>query len=211
MYRWIMPCLLSSHLFAAIPIDGLYTTAFGGLAVIPGNIDKYISQYNINLNQASYNSGFSAGGSLGYKTAFFRYEAEVTYLDATVKQININQVKTTEVNGDNQGVFAFANVFLDLPYKPANLLQPFIGGGIGYGWLQNNYSFINTPYSEQINNNTFAYQGTAGLGFHFSENYSLSIGYRYLATPHINTLASNFQAHLLNASVIYRFDSCEYK
>lgn len=211
MYRWIFCLLLATKAFSATPIDGLYATAFGGFAAIPNNMDMYVPSINSMINQVTYNSGFSAGGSLGYKTALWRYEAEVTYLDANIQQLAINQVKTNQVSGYNQGVFGFANVYFDFPYHPALMLQPFIGGGIGYGWLQNNFTLTETLYQTQINNSTFAYQGTVGISFHFSEDYSLSASYRYMNTPHIDTLSSNFQAHLINGAIIYRFDSCEYK
>ena len=196
--------------YAATPIDGLYTVAFGGLAQLPNNINATIN--NVLANQGQYNSGFNAGGALGYKQAFWRYEAEVTYIKADLSNVQINNIvyQNPAAQGYNQGLIGLLNVYLDLPYKPATLLQPFIAAGLGYGWIQTNIAvqpYINTV----LNNNSFAYQGTAGLTFHFSENYGLNVAYRYVGTTHLDTLGSIFQAHMIAGGVIYRFDECEFK
>ena len=211
MFRWIVIAVsMISLSYAAIPIDGLYSVAFGGLARLPNNIDNNID--NVYASQAQFNSGFNAGGAIGYKQAFWRYEAEVTYIKADLNNIQINQVAYDNPSaiGYSQGLIGLLNAYLDLPYKQATLLQPFIGAGLGYGWIQTNIN-VQTYINTVLNNNSFAYQGTAGLSFHFSENYGLSVAYRYVGTTHINTIGNTFQAHLLTGSAIYRFDACEFK
>jgi opacity protein-like surface antigen len=208
--RIVIALSLISSAYAATPIDGLYSVAFGGLAQLPNNINNTIN--NVLANQGKFNSGFNAGGALGYKQAFWRYEAEVTYIKADLSNVQINNIayQNPAATGYSQGLIGLLNAYVDLPYKQATLLQPFIGAGLGYGWIQNNIDvqpYINTV----LNNNAFAYQGTAGLTFHFSENYGLNVSYRYVGTTRLDTLGSIFQAHLITGGAIYRFDGCEFK
>ena len=205
---------VSAH--AGIPIDGLYSTAFGGAAFIPGNIS--VGYNNALVNQSNYMTGFDAGGALGYKAAFWRYEAEVTYINAQLNKIAINnQVTNDTKRGYNQDVTAFVNLVYDTPYREYLMLQPYIGAGIGYAWVQNNFntprltSYNNQELSFNTNNYAFAYQAMVGLNFHFSEAYSLFAGYRYVGTTHLDNNGSTFQAHLVNAGITYRYDSCQYK
>jgi opacity protein-like surface antigen len=211
MLRRIVLIVMSiSSAYAATPIDGLYSVAFGGLALEPGNINNAINNYQISNSQ--YASGFNAGGALGYKQAFWRYEAEVSYIKADLNQVNIDHVKyrSPSVLGYSQAVVGLLNAYVDLPFKQASLLQPFIGAGLGYAWVQNDINV--QPYINSLfNHNAFAYQGTAGLTFHFSENYGLNVAYRYVGTTHINQLGNTFQAHLISGGAIYRFDECEFK
>jgi len=195
--------------YAATPIDGLYSSAFGGAAFLPGNVD--VTSNNVNLTQSAYDAGFDVGGALGYKSAFWRYEAEVTYIHAQMKKIAVNNiVSNANSNAYNQDVTAMINLAYDLPYNPSYLIQPYIGAGMGYAWVQTNFTTPN-QFSFNATNYAFAYQGTAGLTFHFSENYSLYAGYRYLGTTHLDKNGSIFQANLVNAGITYRYDSCEYK
>lgn len=202
--------------FAGIPIDGLYSSAFGGAAFLPSNID--VGSNNALVNQSNYQTGFDAGGSLGFKCAFWRYEAEVTYINAQLNKIAINNLVTNDTKrGYNQDVTAFVNLIYDTPYKEYLMIQPYIGAGIGYAWVQNNFntppmaSYNNQSFGFNTNNYAFAYQGMVGLSYHFSEAYSLWSGYRYVATTHLDNNGNRFQANLVNAGITYRYDSCMYK
>jgi hypothetical protein len=193
---------------AATPIDGLYSSAFGGAFIQPGNVD--VTYQNAYVNQSTYNSGYNAGGALGYKSALWRYEAEVSYFNTPIEKFAVNNIIDNQPQGYNQGTLAYINLLYDLPYFPSRLIQPFIGGGLGYAWIHNN--FINqNNFKFNVTNYAFTYQGIAGLSYYFSENYSVYFAYRYVATTHIDTLGSIFQGSLLNGGATYRFDSCEYK
>lgn len=201
--------LSSFSAYSATAIDGLYSTAFGGLSLVSPNID--VTYKNLYLNQSNYNSGFDAGGALGYKSSIWRYEVEVTYFDAVINQIAVDRIVDKNPQGFNDGVLGFLNILLDIPVSASNLIQPFIGAGIGYAWIQNSVTPTNNTAQFFTNNYALAYQGTAGLIFNFAENYSLSASYHFMSTTHINTLGSNFQTSLINGGITYRYDECEYK
>jgi opacity protein-like surface antigen len=197
-----------SSSYSATPIDGLYYSGFGGASIQPGNVD--VTYNNALVNQARYNTGYDAGGNIGYKAAFFRYEAEVTYFNTPIQRFAVNRILDNNPKGYNQGTLAYINLLYDFPYQASRLVQPFIGGGIGYAWIHNN--FLNQDnFKFDVSNYAFTYQGIAGLSYHFAENYSLFFAYRYAATTHLNSLGNIFQANMLNGGATYRFDSCEYK
>jgi opacity protein-like surface antigen len=202
--------LMSVASLAATPIDGLYTSMFGGYVYIPGNIS-----YNTGtgtLNSPSYQGGFDAGGSIGYKSNPMRYEGEVTYLKAEVNQFYLDDTLQTTPGGTNEAIFGMANIFYDIPNMNP-LLQPYVGAGIGYGWVQARLSAlgpsVTTSFSAQ--NSTFAYQAMAGVTFNFAENYAVSAGYRYLGTSNLSQFGEIFQVHMINAIATYRFDGNNYK
>jgi opacity protein-like surface antigen len=201
-------CCLINLANAATPLNGLYFSGFGGPAFISGNIDRTNGDYYFNHSQ--YDTGFNAGASLGYQTDLWHIEAEIDFIKANLAQLNLNGNTILDVDGYSQAYFGFLNANYDLPYQIANLIQAYIGGGIGYGWLQNNYN-LHTIVQEQIHNSAFAYHGTAGLHLNLSQTLTLGVYYRYLSTTQVNTLGSRFQANLVNGSITYHFDSCELK
>ena len=195
---------------AATPIDGWYSSLFGGLAYVPNNINK--TYYGYTRNNASYENGYNAGGSLGFKNHPMRYEAEFTYISAQIDKFKINAIPQTGISGYSNAGLAMANVFYDFPEMLA-AIQPYLGIGIGYAQvkakLNSSGPYGWTTYSGS--NNVFAYQAAAGLTYNFSENYALNLGYRYVSTARVNAFGKGFQANLANLGAIYRFDEGRYK
>ena len=210
-FAFISAALLATSVAsAATPVNGWYSSVFGGYAYVPNNISK--TRYGLTRTNANYQSGFDAGGSLGFKSNPMRYEGELTYLNANLKKFKINGLQQTGVSGYNDAVLAMANVYYDFPGL-ISVLQPFLGGGIGYGWVN---AKLNSEGPTTVtrftgSNSVFAYQATGGIVYNFAENYALSLGYRYVATDRPDSLGKMFQAHLANLGAIYRFDKGSYK
>jgi len=208
---FITTALLASTLAtASTPIDGWYSSAFGGYAWTPGNINT--TSLGLTRSNAAYQSGFDAGGSLGFKSNPMRYEGELTYIRANLNRFDVNGIKQTAPEGYANAALGLANVYYDF-LGITSPIQPFLGAGIGYAWIQNKLDssspFGLTRFSNS--NSVFAYQATGGLTYNFAENYALSLGYRYVATTNISDLGQMFQAHLANVGAIYRFDGKNYK
>lgn len=204
-------CLLfaiESVLCAATPINGLYSTGFGGYAFLPGNMN--FNDVGFKISNSNYNSGFNAGGALGYKNSLWHYEGEVSYIKAPLSSLNIDGIKTNYLDGYSQGLLGLANLYFDFPTRMDSVFQAYIGGGIGGAWIQNSFMSANL-LQNQINNSAFAYQGTVGISCHFSEAYTLAIYYRYIGSNQIAAIESSFQAHLINGGISYRFDIDEFK
>jgi opacity protein-like surface antigen len=194
---------------AAAPIDGWYSSILGGYAWTPGNID--ITRYGLTRNNSAFYSGFDAGGSLGYKSNPMRYEGEFTYIRSILNHFDLNGVRQNNVNGYTNAALGLANVYYDFPGIVATV-QPFLGAGIGYAWIQDKFNSTGqlgmTSYTNA--NSVFAWQATGGLTYNFAENYALGLGYRYVATSNVPDLGEIFQAHLANVSAVYRFDGKRY-
>lgn len=202
--------LLSQSIFAAAPIDGPYSEVFGGYAYVPGNIDA--TQWGLTRSNANQQSGFDAGGSLGFKSNLMRYAGEFTYIKSNINQFSINEISQTGASGYNQIMLGLANIYYDWPVISPTL-QPFLGAGIGYAWVQEKLDSTG-PFSQTnftASNSVFAYQATGGLTYNFAENYALSLEYRYIATPNATELGHSVQAHLANLGAIYRFDGRHYQ
>ncbi|KTD30898.1 opacity protein-like surface antigen [Legionella moravica] len=196
---------------AATPVDGWYTSVFGGYTFIPGNIDNYTIDY-IHRDRAGYNSGYNAGGRIGFQSNPLRYEAEYTYLRANLKHFDIDHINQRDASGYSSGNFLMANIYYDFPEMlPA--ISPYLGLGIGYAYLQANLSSSGpiAPSFFSVSDSAFAYQGTAGITYNFAENYAVNLAYRYVATDKPNGFGEIFQAHIASAGAVYRFDQVNYK
>lgn len=202
--------LASSVVCAETPIDGWYSTLFGGYAYVPNNINK--TYLGVTRTNASYKAGFDAGGSLGFKSNPMRYEGELSFIQANLRKFNLDAVAQTGIRGYSEAALAMANVYYDFP-NLLNAIQPFLGLGIGYAWVKAELKASGPLAVTQFSgsNSVFAYQGKAGLTYNFSENYALNIGYRYVATLRVTQLGKAFQASTANVGVIYRFNEARYK
>ena len=207
----ISALLLTSNLtMAATPIEGWYTSVFGGYAYLPHFINT--NHGGFNRNNVNTQAGYDVGGNLGFKSNPMRYEGELSYITAKINSFALNYVPQTGVTGYNNVALAMANVYCDLP-GVTELLKPFLGVGIGYGWIQAQLNANGPTTVSRFSgaNSTFAYQANAGLTYNFAENYALTINYRYVATTNVPELGQMFQAHIANAGATYRFDGNNYK
>ena len=202
--------LATSVTYGATPIDGWYAGAFGGYAYMPSNINT--ARHSLVRSNATFFPGYNAGGSIGFKSNPMRYEGELSYLNASLKKFTINNVQQTGVNGYNSAVLGLAKVYYDFP-NLLNALQPFVGVGVGYGWVEARLTSSGPSGITQFtgSNSVVAYQATGGLTYNFAENYALNLSYRYVVTAHVHNLGSIFQAQLANLGVVYRFDGSNYK
>ena len=200
----------------ATPINGWYDSVFGGYAYVPNNINNTYA--SVKHSNALYQNGYDAGGSLGYKSTPMRYEGELTYLNASLKRFNSNNIRQVRVSGYSNAILAMANVFYDFPGLVAPI-QPFLGAGIGYGWVNAKLKAAGPAPITRLTgstqftgaNSVFAYQAAGGLTYNFSENYALNVGYRYVITTRAAELGKVFQANLANLGATYRFDGSSYK
>lgn len=195
---------------AAVPVDGWYTSVFGGYTYIPPNI--YNFAYGVFRDEVGYNNGYNAGGRVGYQSNPIRYEVEYTYLRAETKHFNLNFITQLGVTGFTAANLIMANIYYDCPEMlPA--ISPFIGLGIGYANLKAELDSIGPffPSYFSTTDSAFAYQGTVGLTYNFSENYAANLAYRYVATDNSSNFGKVYQAHMASVGAIYRFDQGNYK
>ena len=209
--RLLSAALLATNLAAAAtPINGWYSSVFGGYTYLPDNI--YNLDNNVFRNNVGYSSGYNVGGRIGYQSNPIRYELEYTYLNANAEDFNLDYIPQTGVTGYSSTNLIMANIYYDFhDILPA--ISPFLGFGIGYAHLQ---TALNSIGPDDISNfkvseNAFAYQGTAGLTYNFAENYALNIAYRYVITAEKGNFGRVYQADIGSVGAVFRFDGANYK
>lgn len=202
--------LASSMASAATPVDGWYTSFFGGYTYFPENVNIYTpTGYRTNAN---YTEGYNAGGRIGYQSNPIRYEGEYTYVHGNTDYFNLGIFRQTGVSGYTSGNLFMANIYFDTP-EILPSVAPYLGVGIGYAAIQ---TILNSTGPNGISlfkatDSEFAYQGAIGLNYNFAENYGAQLGYRYVATDKAANFGKFYQAHLVDVGVTYHFDKGNYK
>lgn len=172
----------------------------------------YNFAYGVFRDEVGYNNGYNAGGRIGYQSNPIRYEVEYTYLRGEARKFNLNFITQLGVTGFTSANTIMANIYYDCPdMLPA--IAPFIGLGIGYASLRTELDSIGPfrPSYFTTSDSAFAYQGTVGITYNFSENYAANLAYRYIATDNSSNFGKTYQAHLASVGAIYRFDQGNYK
>ncbi len=167
--------------------------------------------------ETDFDTGFSVAGALGKRYGAFRGEIEVAYqvndvdshaavtaggiaLDGEDAGVLITGSPNLGVNvgdlvadgqGDVSNIFVMANVFYD--FDTGGPLKPYLGAGIGVGFVDVNYSPSDVPII-QDDATAFAYQGVAGVAYEVSPSIDLTVAYRYRATTDVSVEADLFSA-----------------
>ncbi|MGE4281833.1 MAG: OmpA family protein [Magnetospirillum sp.] len=91
-------------------------------------------------------------------------------------------------------------------FMPNSKWHPFVGAGIGWAWLDGDFAGAGARNSD----NSFAYQGIAGVGYDLDTNWALKAQYRYFATLDAdvgtaNSGDSDYRNHSILAGFTYKF------
>jgi opacity protein-like surface antigen len=128
--------------------------------------------------------GFMVGAALGaHFNEWLRAEIEVSghFHDVEGEAATTPAPTPYDVEGEEDALFALANLWIDLPF--GDVFRPYVGGGIGFGRLDLDLTVTTTGGSEFTFIDDadwgFAYQLGAGVAFSFTENMAIDIGYRY--------------------------------
>jgi opacity protein-like surface antigen len=224
--------LAASTAMSATPINGWYSSVFSGANFLPDNLSVtqygftstnpfYSPGYDLALTHASYDIGYNLGLRLGFQSNAIRYEGEITYLNNDVKRFFVNDLRQNRGHGELDGIFTMANMYYDFP-DMVPTISPFLGVGLGYGWIEGKFNtrvysyspnFLSSPYAVNYrgSDSVFAYQVTAGFTYNYAECYALNIAYRYIGTDRVEAFGKVFQANLISAGVLYRFNESNYK
>jgi outer membrane protein OmpA-like peptidoglycan-associated protein len=91
------------------------------------------------------------------------------------------------------------NVLYD--FMPNSQWHPFVGAGIGWAWLDGDFSGSTSKNSD----NSFAYQGILGVSYDIDKNWALKSTYRYFATADADVGYTNDTADYRNHGVTIGF------
>jgi OOP family OmpA-OmpF porin len=158
---------------AQSPSPGVYIGAEGGVNLL---LNFNASPNNPALPpviSVSPNTGWMAGGVIGYDFVGPRVELEGIYRNNTT---NVG-IPGTALNNQVGQLGIMANLMYD--FMPASVITPYIGAGAGLGLVDSNSSLGST---------VFAYQGIIGLGWMVDTNFRVNLDGRYYGTsnPSIN-------------------------
>lgn len=143
--------------------------------------------------EAGIDDGYAVIGAVGYGFNGFRAELEGSYRESSVDEAR-GLGFTVPVAGEVSALSAMANVYLD-PSFQLGPLQPYIGAGAGISRFEaQDIEAVGVQGLGPISADQtgFAYQFMAGAGFRVSEQATLTAGYRYFATPSIETTMAPF-------------------
>ena len=138
-----------------------------------------------NNYDAEFQPGFLLGGAIGTKLDNgFRIEGEITYTDATLKQVSGTAAGTsynTEVVGGDMSTISFmGNAAYDFPNN--SRLTPFLMGGVGIaGLFLNEFKATETAIADDMDW-VFALHLGGGVTFALDDRTKIELGYRYFET-----------------------------
>lgn len=177
--------------------DGLYLNVFAGgdfqedVSGAQGTTTTFTNYF------ADDRGGFVLGGAIGTKLGYvqgLRIEGEISWRnnDANGRFAFGSTFGTsTGILETNQSTFSLlANLWYDIDM--GSKLVPYVGGGIGWGWVQAEGTFYRitpstgTAYAYDVDDSGFVWQLGAGLRYPIQEGMSLGLGYRYFQGPDID-------------------------
>jgi len=156
---------------------------------------------------AQFQTGWGAGGMVGYDFVGPRVEIEAMYRDNQAT-VNLQSGSTFSPNfgADLNQTAVMANFFYD--FLAGQTIVPYIGAGVGV-------AFINTSALGTASSSTqFAYQGMIGVGWNINEQFRVNLEGRYYGTtqPWFSWSGSNI---FVNGSIpnnnLGIFASLQYK
>jgi OOP family OmpA-OmpF porin len=175
---------------AQSPAPGFYIGAEGGLNwLLNTNVTAQTATSGGALNtvQVTPQTGWAAGGVIGYDFVGPRVELEAVYRQ---NQTGINAIGVGNFSNQIGQLGILANLLYD--FMPASVITPYIGAGAGIGFVDGTSSLSST---------VFAYQGIVGLAWNADTNIRVSLDGRYYGTsnPTLNGVSwtnNNFSVML---------------
>jgi OmpA-OmpF porin, OOP family len=159
---------------AQSPSPGVYIGAEGGVNwLLNFNATQTTNPTLPTVISVTPNTGWAAGGVIGYDFVGPRVELEGIYRNNTT---NVG-IPGTAINNQVGQLGIMANLLYD--FMPASVITPYIGAGAGLGLVDSTSSLGST---------VFAYQGIVGLGWIVDTNFRVNLDGRYYGTsnPQIN-------------------------
>ena len=198
--------LLGAVALVALPMAAANAQSLFGQSSYPTYPGFYLGAeggLNWLLNNNSYqtNTGWAAGGKIGYDFVGPRIELESIY----------RQNNGSGVVGYPNGTFAFqqgtinqvsvmANALYD--FFPGATLTPYVGAGAGLAFVDPSLSPGCTMCSTQ-----FAYQGIVGVGYNMAPGWRLDLDGRYYGTTNPGQYQNNNFSVMLGLT--YKFGQPE--
>src|ERR1700716_163118 len=153
------------------------------------------------LNNNSYvmDTGWAAGGKVGYDFVGPRVEVEGMYRSNTGTAVVGVPTGYANIRGKIAQVSVMGNGLYDV--FPGAMITPYVGGGLGVGFVDANIQGCKMCLA------MFAYQGILGVGYNATPALRISLEGRYYGTTNPGAYFNNNIMALL--SVSYKFGQPE--
>ena len=208
---FITPLLISTSLFAVIPIDGFYGGFLAEVSHGPSGDQVYFREDNqIFHGTVGYSiiSG-GAGFMLGYKYKHLRGEGQFLFNRISTGPLKVGSctiespdvttptgvcagydhfaAKALGYQGNSTAVYGLFNTIWDFYSEDDHSdFAPYLGIGAGLAQIKNGSSFVNTntdySHGQVIKTSGIAYQGIFGLSYFMDSFTWCSLDYRFLTT-----------------------------
>ena len=188
--------LLAAVIAAALPAAAQAQTAYPGFYIgAEGGLN-----WLLNNNSYRMDTGWAAGGKLGYDFVGPRVELEGLYHSNNGSGLVAFPGGIARVRGQIEQVSVMANLLYD--FMPGNTITPFIGAGAGIAFVDKNIQGCNMCSTQ------FAYQGIIGVAWNISDAFRLSIDGRYYGTTNPSNAYKNNNIMTM-LSLSYKFGQPE--
>jgi len=127
------------------------------------------------IGELSYDAGYGVNAAFGnaYGNGV-RSELELAYRTNDIDEISISGLGSGSIDGEVSSWGLMVNVYYD--FDTGSAIKPFVGAGIGFANVDLELE------GESDDDNVFAYQAMAGVGFAVSKAVTLDLQYRFYAT-----------------------------
>jgi OmpA-OmpF porin, OOP family len=176
------------------------------------------SSLGVGVSQ-SFNSGFNAGGRVGYEWGPWRLEEEFRYQQNGIDHACIGPFGCAATSGDRDAYAIMSNLIYDFTFGWP--ITPHVGAGIGAVDLNDDWRVPGFGRFANSSDWEFGYQAIAGIRYNINPSLFLDLDYRYLATTDPTfrfggggasalglagaTYASGYATHSFLASLSFRF------
>src|SRR5882757_568930 len=166
--------LLAAAAIVALPVMAQAQTAAPGFYIGAEGGLNWLLNTTINNTAVTPQTGFAAGGVIGYDFVGPRVELEGMYRNNQISGANL---PGSAINNQVGQLSVMANLLYD--FAPSSVITPYVGAGAGVAFIDGTSS---------LNSTQFAYQGIVGLGWNVDTNFRVDLDGRYYGTsnPSVN-------------------------
>lgn len=159
-------------------VSRLYLAGYMGLNVFR---DLEFKESSADLSgEIQPEHGTSFAGALGLRLSEnLRAEAEIMYGQTNFETLNLSTGSSSGIDGEISNWTGLLNVYydFDVPWT----VQPFIGGGIGYGFFDSDIQNSSGLAPNTVDDaSTFVWQIGGGLKYRMAPDLALTGSYRYI-------------------------------